>query len=141
MYEYPLKVEKVIKGDTIKAIVDLGFSVKVHKTIRLAGVKAPSLRLDLSIKDVEERRREKERGVKAKKRLQELIKEGEFHPEGLVIETFFEKRQKKSSIVGDVRFVYARDLYNHKVGEKPWVGWKRIANALLAEGLVDIDEI
>ena len=141
MYEYPFIPVKVINGHTVKGVIDLGFSVKVHKTIELMGVKAPLPRLDPSISDKDERQKAKVRGKEAKERLRLLLKEGLLHPEGLIIETFFEKRQKRTKIMGDIKYIYARDLYNFKEGHKPWIGWKRIGNQLLIEELVDIYEI
>ena len=37
MYAYNIELIRVIDGDTIDAYIDLGFSVKVKKRIRLAG--------------------------------------------------------------------------------------------------------
>lgn len=44
MYEYKLKVERVVDGDTVDASVDLGFSVSVRERFRLAGIDAPETR-------------------------------------------------------------------------------------------------
>lgn len=43
MYEYRMKVERVIDGDTIHADVDLGCDIHVHLILRLAGINAPEL--------------------------------------------------------------------------------------------------
>ena len=42
MYEYHIKsVERVLDGDTIDALIDLGFSIFIHKRIRFAGIDTP----------------------------------------------------------------------------------------------------
>ena len=41
MFEYSAEVIKIIDGDTIKAKVDLGFSVHVVENLRLFGLNAP----------------------------------------------------------------------------------------------------
>jgi len=58
MYNYKVKeILKVIDGDTVEVIVDLGFSI-YHKTrVRLIGIDTPEIRT----KDQEE----KERGIEA----------------------------------------------------------------------------
>jgi micrococcal nuclease len=71
-YFYSIKVLKVIDGDTIDAEVDLGFHIKVKKRIRLHGINAPETRLQSKIKNLEERKAEKSRGLIAKARLREI---------------------------------------------------------------------
>lgn len=44
MYTYRAKLIRVIDGDTIDAIIDLGFDVWVKKRIRLNGIDAPETR-------------------------------------------------------------------------------------------------
>lgn len=58
MYNYKIKeILRVIDGDTVEVVVDLGFSV-YHKTrVRLVGVDTPEIRT----KDLEE----KEKGIEA----------------------------------------------------------------------------
>ena len=41
MYEYKATVDRVVDGDTVDFIVDLGFSVKIKIRGRLAGVDTP----------------------------------------------------------------------------------------------------
>ena len=100
MYEYKFRVARVIDGDTVDGIIDLGFGVCLKERIRLAGISAPEIRLQKSIKDLDERTQEKERGLKAKARLKELLKEGAIHPEGLFIKTFFDNKGEYGRISG-----------------------------------------
>lgn len=41
MYQYKAKVEKVVDGDTIDVIIDLGFKITTHQRIRLAKINTP----------------------------------------------------------------------------------------------------
>jgi len=68
MYDYRIKRGSisVVDGDTIKCVLDLGFSILHKATIRLAGINCPETRTRNLV--------EKELGKKAKIRLQELIK-------------------------------------------------------------------
>ena len=44
MYEYAVKeVTKVVDGDTVDVLIDLGFDISVLKRVRLAGIDAPEL--------------------------------------------------------------------------------------------------
>ena len=66
MYEYRCKVVKIIDGDTVDVDIDLGFGVWLRKQrIRLYGIDTPETRT----RDL----KEKQVGLAAKKRLQELI--------------------------------------------------------------------
>ena len=65
MYEYKVKVVEVIDGDTIDAVIDLGFDIFTNKRIRLAGIDCPESRTtDLH---------EKKLGTEAKVYLRELL--------------------------------------------------------------------
>ena len=43
-YRYHALVDRVIDGDTVDLIVDLGFHVRVYQRFRLVGVNTPELR-------------------------------------------------------------------------------------------------
>lgn len=45
-YCYKARVVKVIDGDTVEMLVDLGFSVSIQKRFRLYGINAPELKND-----------------------------------------------------------------------------------------------
>lgn len=64
-YQYNAKLIRVIDGDTVDAMIDLGFDVWVKKRIRLHGINAPETRT----KNLDEKRE----GFVAKARLQELL--------------------------------------------------------------------
>jgi len=61
MYNYKIKLDRVIDGDTIDAFIDLGFDIHVKKRIRFLGINTPESRT----RDLEE----KARGLAAKDRL------------------------------------------------------------------------
>lgn len=43
MYQYKAKVERVVDGDTIDLIIDLGFKITTHQRIRLAEINTPEI--------------------------------------------------------------------------------------------------
>lgn len=43
MYEYRAALVRVIDGDTLVVVLDLGFDVKLKQTLRLAGINTPEL--------------------------------------------------------------------------------------------------
>ena len=138
MYEYKFHLKRVVDGDTVDGIIDLGFGVKLHQRVRLLGIDAPETFLQKSIKDRGDRKAEKERGLTAKRRLKEILAHGAKQPEGLHIETFLDKKGKYGRVLGEIKYVYAKDLYNNREGCKPWVGWQSASKQLLDEGLVEL---
>lgn len=66
MYEYQARIEKIIDGDTFEATVDLGFHTYSRQHFRLENYSAPE------ISGVE-----KEFGIIAQKKLEELLPVGE----------------------------------------------------------------
>ena len=69
MFEYNATVTKVVDGDTIDAMVDLGFGTWKKVRIRMHGINAPESRT----RNLEE----KKKGLAAKARLIEMLKENE----------------------------------------------------------------
>ena len=66
MYEYAIKeIVKVIDGDTVDIIIDLGFNLTKKERVRLAGIDCPETRT----KDEEE----KEMGIEAKQFLRRRL--------------------------------------------------------------------
>ena len=70
MYKYNAKLDRVVDGDTVDALVDLGFDTWKKLRIRMMGMNAPESRT----KNLEE----KKLGLAAKARLIELLDDGEF---------------------------------------------------------------
>ena len=69
MYKYYAKLDRVVDGDTVDALVDLGFDTWKKVRIRLMGIDAWESRT----KDLEE----KEKGIAAKNRVIEILKQGD----------------------------------------------------------------
>ena len=91
MYEYKAKLIKVVDGDTVDAMIDCGFSVFRKERIRLKGINAPESRT----RNLEE----KEKGLAAKARLQELIQQGENE---FVVKTSLDKKGKYGRLLGEI---------------------------------------
>ena len=65
MYQYKVKLDRVIDGDTIDCYIDLGFDINTKKRIRFVGINTPESRT----RDLEE----KARGLAAKDRVKQLL--------------------------------------------------------------------
>ena len=70
-FVYNAILDRIIDGDTLDCVLDLGFDVRLHKQrIRLAGIDTPESRINT--KRYPDRAQEKVLGLKAKERLKEL---------------------------------------------------------------------
>lgn len=91
MYEYACKVERVVDGDTIDVVLDLGFDILYKSRVRLYGIDTPESRtrnLD-----------EKARGKMAAAFLEDAINNGK----QVVIQTKLkDSRGKFGRVLGDV---------------------------------------
>ena len=91
MYEYSCKVEKVVDGDTIDVVLDLGFDILYKSRVRLYGIDTPESRT----RDLDE----KARGKMAGAFLTEAVEEGE----KVVIQTKLkDSKGKYGRVLGDV---------------------------------------
>ena len=70
MYQYKIsEVLRVIDGDTVDVMIDLGFNVLMKQRVRLSHIDAPSIRtLDEEVKKY---------GMRAKEKLEEYLKTGD----------------------------------------------------------------
>lgn len=67
MYIYKIdRVLRVVDGDTVDVLIDLGFNIKTKQRVRLHGVDAPETRTRDLI--------EKQQGLQAKQYLEQLFK-------------------------------------------------------------------
>lgn len=41
MYQYKAKLDRIIDGDTMDVVIDLGFKITTHQRIRLSGINTP----------------------------------------------------------------------------------------------------
>ena len=91
MYEYAIKeVVKVVDGDTIDIIIDLGFDLTKKERVRLAGIDTPESRT----RDLEE----KKYGFAAKEFLTKMLDdEG-----GIILKTHRDAEGKFGRILGEL---------------------------------------
>ena len=91
MYEYACKVKRVVDGDTVDVVLDLGFDVSYSCRVRLYGIDTPESRT--------RNKDEKARGKMAGSFLKEAIEDGE----KVVIQTKLkDSRGKFGRVLGDV---------------------------------------
>lgn len=89
MYKYRATLDRVVDGDTVDVIIDLGFDVHLKARIRLYGINTPEIRT----RDLEE----KERGLAAKFRVEELLKD-----RNLILQSREYNKGKYGRILADI---------------------------------------
>lgn len=82
MYEYRATIVKVIDGDTVDVMIDMGLRIYTQQRIRLYGINAPELRTP--------------EGPKARYRLAELLPFGS----EVTLRTFKDKQEKYGRYLG-----------------------------------------
>lgn len=82
MYEYRATIVKVIDGDTVDVMIDMGLRICTQQRIRLYGINAPELRTP--------------EGPKARCRLAELLPFGS----EVTLRTFKDKQEKYGRYLG-----------------------------------------
>lgn len=107
MWEYQAEVVRIVDGDTLHAMVDLGFSVKVAQVFRLARVDTPEIRGE-----------ERPDGLRAKAFVENALPVGS----AIVIRTFKDKQGKYGRYLAEVTF-------RNMLGE-----WVNLSDILLEGG-------
>jgi len=115
MYQYKAELIRVIDGDTVDAMIDCGFSTFKKERIRLYGINTPETRT----RDL----KEKEKGLAAKARLIELLKEGD---NKFIVETSIDKKGKYGRLLGV--------LYKYPEDASPFSAVGSYNDKLVAEG-------
>ncbi len=93
MYEYKVKeILKVIDGDTVDVLIDLGFKIYITQRIRLVGIDAPETRT----KDIEE----KKKGLDSKEFVQRFLDNAKQNSKDIVIRTTID--DKYGRILGEI---------------------------------------
>ena len=87
-YCYKAQVVSVYDGDTITAVVDLGFNVKMKIKVRLAGINAPEIRGT-----------QRQEGLKTRDFLRSLILDKE-----IILKTQKDKKGKYGRYIGVIYF-------------------------------------
>ncbi len=82
LYHYRAKLDRVVDGDTIDVILDLGFDLHMQARIRFVGINAPESRT----KDLVE----KQKGLEAKRFVEDWIG----NCDTLIVETQLDKKGK-----------------------------------------------
>ena len=91
MYEYSCKVDRVVDGDTVDVVLDLGFDILFKSRVRLYGIDTPESRT----RDLDEKARGKMAGAYLKEALDNGTK--------VVIETKLkDSRGKYGRVLGNV---------------------------------------
>ena len=88
MYEYKCEITRVVDGDTVDAVIDLGFDISYSSRVRLYGIDTPESRT----RDLDE----KARGKLAGKFLSDSI----LHADDVVIQTKLDKKGKFGRVLG-----------------------------------------
>ena len=91
LYHYNAKVSRVVDGDTIDVVLDLGFDVSLKARVRFFGIDAPESRT----RDAEE----KMRGLESKAYVQNWI---DGHDNKIIIKTSLDERGKFGRILGRI---------------------------------------
>lgn len=99
MYEYKCQLLKVVDGDTIDVLIDVGFSTFRKERVRLYGINAPESRT----RNLEE----KKKGLAAKSRLKDILKS---FGKDFLIKTEIDKKGKYGRILG---VIYNLDKSNN----------------------------
>tara|TARA_R110000751_G_scaffold157090_1_gene262513 strand:+ start:116 stop:535 length:420 start_codon:yes stop_codon:yes gene_type:complete len=89
MYEYNCKVKKVVDGDTVDVVIDLGFSIHYSSRVRLYGIDTPESRT--------RNKDEKVRGLMSKQYLIDALSKGQ-----VVIKTRKDKKGKFGRVLGEM---------------------------------------
>lgn len=114
-YNYGVTIDRVVDGDTLDVMIDLGFNTHIKRRIRMHGINAPESRT----RDLEE----KARGLASKERLIELLNEdnivmkshgkGKF---GRVLGELFVKKENEYISINDslVKEGFAKEYFGGK---------------------------
>jgi len=89
MYEYKCEVKRIVDGDTVDVIIDLGFSIHFSTRVRLYGIDTPESRT--------RNKDEKVRGFLSKDYLKDWLEQG-----GVIIRTHRDKKGKFGRVLGEM---------------------------------------
>jgi len=89
MYEYNCEVKRVVDGDTVDVIIDLGFDIHYSSRVRLYGIDTPESRT--------RNKDEKVRGIMSKEYLIDALSKGQ-----VVIKTYRDKKGKFGRVLGEM---------------------------------------
>ena len=90
MYEYKCEITRVVDGDTVDAVIDLGFDISYSSRVRLYGIDTPESRT----RDLDE----KARGKMASKFLLDHIEKAKL----VKVKTKLDKKGKFGRVLGSI---------------------------------------
>ena len=117
LYHYRATVDRVVDGDTIDVILDLGFDLKMETRVRFAGINAPESRTRDAV--------EKEAGLAAKHYVENWVGAVE---QKVIIQTQLDERGKYGRVLGRILSDDGACLNDEMVSlghAKPYDGGKR----------------
>ena len=89
MYEYNCEVKRIVDGDTVDVVIDLGFDIHYSSRVGLYGIDTPESRT--------RNKDEKVRGLMSKKYLTDALSKGQ-----VVIKTHKDKKGKFGRVLGEM---------------------------------------
>lgn len=113
LYRYRVREVRVVDGDTIDCVIDLGFGIGLDERVRLYGINAPETRT----RDADE----KQRGIRAKQRAEAFF--------ALAEDPVLHSREFR----GEARGKFGRVLGDFTVNGEPCT----LAETLVHEGLAE----
>ena len=96
MYEYKCEIKRIVDGDTVDVVIDLGFDIFYKSRVRLYGIDTPESRT----RDKDE----KVRGLMSKAYLKEWLDKGD-----VVIKSHKDKKGKFGRVLGEM-YVAGRNI-------------------------------
>lgn len=108
MYEYKGKLGRVVDGDTIDAVIDVGFKITINQRIRFAHINTPEIYR--TPRDSEEYRK----GIKSKQYVEKRMKEND----GQFIIKTGKDTGKYGRYIGEIFFKDSKISLNDEMVEK-----------------------
>ena len=117
LYHYKANLERVVDGDTIDVVLQLGFDINMKARIRFAGINAPESRTRDPI--------EKEAGLAAKRYVENWCNDGDNQ---VIVETQLDEKGKFGRILGRILNLEGECLNDEMIAlghAKPYDGGSR----------------
>ena len=116
MYEYKIKVRRVVDGDTVDVDIDLGFGIVLkNERVRVMGIDTPESRTRDKV--------EKQFGLAAKKRLKEMLD----NKSGPILKTQINKKGE------DMKGKFGRILGDFDVYDAKKDAWRPVTKIMIEE--------